>query len=157
MARRHGPVSAAPAPGGGTVRSARLADLDPHTLHALLRLRVDVFVVEQRCPYPDLDGRDTEPGTWHVWLERDGLVVGCLRVLEEPGGGGRIGRVAVAPPARRAGAGRALLEHGLALSRRPVHADVQSHLASWYGRCGFEVVGEEFIEDGIPHVPMRLP
>ncbi|MEU8190797.1 hypothetical protein AB0C00_26395, partial [Micromonospora carbonacea] len=51
-------------------RIASFAQLDARTLHDLLRLRVDVFVVEQRCPYPELDGRDVEPGTRHVWLTR---------------------------------------------------------------------------------------
>jgi ElaA protein len=59
-----------------TLRAARFDDLDAATLYALLRLRVDVFVVEQHCPYPELDGRDREPGTVHLWLEHDGAPSG---------------------------------------------------------------------------------
>jgi ElaA protein len=54
------------------LRVARFAELDTATLYAILRLRVDVFVVEQRSAYPDLDGRDDEPGTRHVWLDDHG-------------------------------------------------------------------------------------
>ena len=75
------------------LRRARFTDLTPAELYALLRLRVDVFVVEQRCPYPELDGRDTEPGTTHLWLEVDGAPVAVLRVLDD-GEAHSIGRVA---------------------------------------------------------------
>ena len=53
-------------------RTASFADLNARTLHDLLKLRIDVFVVEQNCPYPELDGRDVEPGTRHVWLTDGG-------------------------------------------------------------------------------------
>ena len=59
-------------------RTASFHDLDAATLYALLKLRVDVFVVEQDCPYPDLDGRDTEPGTRHLWYEVDRKPVAYL-------------------------------------------------------------------------------
>ena len=99
---------------------AAFDELSTGTLYALLRLRVDVFVVEQRCPYPERDGRDTEPGTRHVWLAaedgtedsaedgtEDGAPSAYLRILDEPDGTARIGRVCVAPAARGAGlAGR---------------------------------------------------
>lgn len=80
------------------MHSAPFADLDVSTLYALLRLRSDVFVVEQQCVYPDLDGRDTEPDTVHVWLtDPSGAVTACLRVLTEPDGTARIGRVVTSP------------------------------------------------------------
>lgn len=60
---------------------AAFGELDAYTLYALLRLRAEVFVVEQDCAYLDLDGRDTEPGTRHLWLDRDGEPVAYLRVL----------------------------------------------------------------------------
>jgi ElaA protein len=138
----------------GAIRSAAFADLDAATLYRLLKLRGDVFVVEQRCAYPDLDGRDAEPRAVHLWWERDGEVEGCLRVLREPGGGSRIGRVAVAPPARGRGIAASLVRHALSFAEPPVIADAQAHLAAWYARLGFAVAGEEFVEDGIPHVPM---
>ena len=68
------------------VRVAAFEELSTDLLYQILRLRVDVFVVEQRCPYPDLDGRDTDPTTRHVWAERDGAVLGYLRIVVEPDG-----------------------------------------------------------------------
>jgi ElaA protein len=143
-------------PAPPVLRSATFADLDPAILYALVRLRVAVFVVEQRCPYPELDGRDTEPGTVHLWLEQDAVPVAYLRMLAEPDGSVRIGRVAVAGPYRGNGyAGRLLAAaHDHAGARRCV-LDAQSHLAGFYARYGYRVTGNEFLEDGIPHVPMR--
>src|SRR5690606_26333996 len=89
---------------------ATFADLDPATLYALLRLRVDTFVVEQSCPYPELDGRDTEPAAHHLWLEHDGTPVAYLRLLAEPDGTARVGRVVVAPAYRGRGYAGRLLE-----------------------------------------------
>lgn len=137
------------------LRVAPFADLDPRTLYDLLRLRVDVFVVEQRCPYPELDGRDTEPGTLHLWLERDGHPVAYLRILED-GEARRIGRVAVARDARGVGLARRLMREALAIvGSRPCVLDAQSYLLNFYTSLGFVPTGPEFVEDGIPHVPMR--
>lgn len=135
---------------------AAFADLDPETLYALLRLRVDVFVVEQRCPYPELDGRDTEPATRHLWLELSRTPVAYLRILAEPDGTARIGRVVVAAPYRGRGYAGRLLEAAHAhVGPRPCVLSAQSHLAGFYARYGYRVTGPEFLEDGIPHVPMR--
>lgn len=139
------------------VRVARFAELDAATLYALLRLRVDVFVVEQACPYPELDGRDTEPGTLHLWVEGDGGAPSAyLRVLAEPAGGPRIGRVVTAPDARGRGLAELLVRRALELcAKAPVVLDAQAYLEGWYGRLGFERSGPDTVEDGIPHVPMR--
>lgn len=136
-------------------RRARFADLDPLTLYRLLALRVDVFVVEQACPYPELDGRDHEPGTEHRWYEdAAGQPVAYVRVLTEPDGSLRLGRVATRPEARSGGLARRLVEGVLAEASGPVHADAQAHLRRWYEDLGFVVAGATFVEDGIPHVPM---
>ena len=124
-------------------------------VHALARLRQDVFVVEQECPYPDLDGRDTEAGTRHVLLADDDSVSGCARVLDD-GAVWRIGRVALAKDARGQGLADVLMQTALAVARnRDVVLDAQAPLAGWYATHGFEVTGPEFLEDGIPHLPMR--
>ena len=86
---------------------ARFSELDPATLYAILRLRVDVFVVEQNAPYAEIDGRDTEPETVHVWFEDGGVPVADLRVLRD-GREARMGqrvarRRAIAGPAWRPG------------------------------------------------------
>jgi ElaA protein len=133
---------------------AAFRDLDVTTLYAILKLRSDVFVVEQKCVYPDLDGRDTEPGTRHVWFSRDGAVQACLRILDD-GTHRRIGRVVTAPGARGAGlAGRLVTEALRLIGDRPSVLDAQAHLAGFYARFGFEATGPQFLEDGIPHIPM---
>jgi ElaA protein len=129
-------------------------DLDVTTLYAILKLRSDVFVVEQKCVYLDLDGRDTEPGTRHVWVERDGEIRAYLRILND-GTHRRIGRVVTAPEARGTGlAGRLVAEALRIIGDRPCVLAAQAHLTGFYARFGFEPTGPEFLEDGIPHVPM---
>jgi ElaA protein len=137
------------------LRVASFRDLDTTTLYGILRLRSDVFVVEQECAYPDLDGRDIEPGTRHIWTERDGEIRAYLRILADDGGIERIGRVVTAKTARGAGlAGRLVAEALRVIGSRPSVLDAQAHLAGFYGKFGFEPSGPEFIEDGIPHIPM---
>ncbi len=140
------------------VRVAAWDSIDASTAYALLRLRVDVFVVEQGCPYPELDGRDTEPATRHLWLDDGAGPTAYLRVLDEHGGGRRIGRVCTRADARGRGLAAALVGHALCTWSGEVSVlDAQSHLAHWYERFGFAVSGPAFVEDGIPHVPMRRP
>ena len=137
------------------LRSAPLADIDPRTLYALLRLRVDVFVVEQECAYPELDGRDLEDDALQLWVEEDGAVLATARLLRD-GPDRRIGRVATASGARGQGLAAVLVQHGVELSgERLVRLDAQAHLEGWYARSGFVVAGPGFLEDGIPHVPME--
>lgn len=129
-------------------------------LYPLLRLRVEVFVVEQNCPYPDLDGRDLLPDTLQVWAHEHGEVLGCIRVLGSRTSEPAIGRVATAGSARGRGVAGVLIERGIELCGpdATIHLHAQAHLESWYGRFGFERAGENYDEDGIPHVPMtRTP
>lgn len=143
----------------GTVISKRFDELTATELYQLLRLRCDVFVVEQACAYPDLDGRDTEPGATHHWiadeLTGEPVIVAYLRTLAEPDGTTRIGRVVTAPPARGRGLAALLVEHVGSATAGPITLDAQSYLADWYRHLGYEVDGAEFVEDGISHVPMR--
>jgi predicted GNAT family N-acyltransferase len=137
------------------LRRARFAELTPFELYGLCRLRVDVFVVEQECPYPELDGRDAEPTTVHVWFEEDGAVLATIRVLDD-GDTRAIGRVATAASARGRGLAARLMEEGIALcAGSPITLGAQAHLEGWYERFGFRRSGEGYVEDGIPHVPMR--
>lgn len=137
------------------IATGDFSDLDPTTLYGILHLRAEVFVVEQKCFYLDLDGRDLEPTTVHCWVSQGEEVIGYLRVLTEPDGGHRISRVAVSKRARRQGYASALVEKALGLAGPAVVASVQSHLVAWYTARGFAVDGPEFVEDGIPHTPMR--
>jgi ElaA protein len=139
------------------ISAVPFAVLDPLTASSLWKLRQDVFVVEQACPYPDLDGRDLDPETRHVVLENDdGVVLGCARVLDD-GQEWRIGRVALHRTVRGQGWADRLMQAALQVCPdRDVVLDAQSPLAGWYGTFGFEVTGLEFLDDGIPHLPMRL-
>jgi ElaA protein len=136
------------------VRVASFRDLDTTTLYAILKLRCDVFVVEQQCAYADLDGRDTEPGTRHVWLARGDDILAYLRILDN-GPVERIGRVVTAPDARGAGHAGRLMEHALTVvGNRPSVLHAQAYLVEFYRRFGYAPSGPEYLEDGIPHVPM---
>jgi ElaA protein len=130
--------------------------LDPYAVYGVCKLRQDVFVVEQQCPYPDLDARDVEPETRHVLLMVDDALLGYARVLDDQRSW-RIGRVLLAPDARGRGWADPIMETALSVAKgRDVVLDAQSPLAGWYATFGFEVDGPEFLEDGIPHLPMRL-
>jgi ElaA protein len=142
-----------------TTHVAAFADLAPGTVYALLRLRSDIFVVEQSCAYPDIDGRDLEPASRHVWLT-DGpgeAPIAYLRVLDDDGTA-RIGRVCVDRAHRGAGHAGSLMAAALEIvGRRPAVLDAQTYATSVYERAGFVADGPEYVEDGIPHVPMRRP
>lgn len=115
-----------------------------------------MFVVEQACVYLDPDGRDLEPSTRHVWIEDGGAVVAAARVLTEADGASSIGRVVTAPSHRRRGLAADLVRTAMEGAPRPVRINAQSPLVDWYSRFGFEVAGDEFVEDGIPHTPMAV-
>ena len=132
-----------------------LHDIPVERLYGILRLRAEVFVVEQAAAYLDLDGRDLEPTARQLWIEaEDGAVVATARVLDD-GHARRIGRIATDPAHRGQGLAGRLLEHFVASSSPPWRLDGQAYLVSWYEGFGFEVDGEEYADDdGIPHLPM---
>ena len=137
------------------VTALAFEQLDPRTAYDVWRLRQQVFVLEQQCLYGDLDGRDLELETRHVVMSDAGEVVGYARVLDE-GDVFRIGRVVLAADARGRGWADPLMEAALAqCAGRDVVLSAQSPLAAWYSSLGFEVSGPEFLDDGIPHLPMR--
>lgn len=140
------------------ILSLSFDQLVPETAYRLWALRVSVFVVEQNCPYQDLDGRDLEPATRHVFAVAADRPVGYLRVLEEPDSVCRIGRVCVATRYRSAGVAARLMRRALQdIGDRESVLGAQSYLQDWYTRFGYTVTGAEYDEDGIPHVPMRRP
>lgn len=141
-------------PSGRLVNTARLRELTPLQLHGILRLRSDVFVVEQQCAYADIDGRDADPDTEHLWVEEDGDVVATLRILH--GDVPQIGRIVTRADRRGLGLASLLLHAALARVSRPVELKAQARLDSWYEAFGFVRCSEEWVEDGIPHVRMRL-
>jgi len=134
-------------------------DLDAATLYELLKLRVEVFVVEKATPYPELDGRDLLAETRHFWLEdADGKVVSTLRLMEEHPGGEkvfRIGRVCTRRSDRGHGHTSRLMQAALAeVGDDPCRIDAQTYLVDMYAKHGFVPDGDEFLDDGIPHLPM---
>lgn len=138
------------------VHVAAFEDLDARTAYLLWRLRESVFVVEQQCAYAELDGRDLEDGTRHVWVTADAPVA-YLRVLDD-GAQARIGRVLVAREHRGHGLASTLMQAALDIvGDRASVLDAQSYLAGWYTRFGYRQNGDEFLDDGIPHVPMIRP
>ncbi|MEO8888291.1 MAG: GNAT family N-acetyltransferase [Jatrophihabitantaceae bacterium] len=140
-----------------TLHEALLADLDAVTLYRILALRSAVFVVEQDCVYADPDGRDLEPTARQLWAsDADGQVVATLRLLQDPDGTARIGRVATAVSARGDGLAAQLMRRALELASPGVIVlDAQAYLHDWYTRFGFVRDGEDYLDDGILHVPMR--
>ncbi|AZE51680.1 N-acetyltransferase ElaA [Pseudomonas chlororaphis] len=137
-------------------------DLGKEQLYAILRLRTEVFVVEQKCAYQEVDGQDLEGDTCHLMAWDDDQLVAYLRLLDPVSQGGDvvIGRVVIAPQARGKGLGHELMEHALKQAQKrwphmPIYLSAQAHLQGYYGRYGFNVVGEEYLEDDIPHIGMR--
>lgn len=140
------------------------SDLDKEELYTLLKLRSDVFVVEQKCAYPDLDGQDLDGDTHHLMGWEDDQLMAYLRLLdpESQGGDVVIGRVIIAPQGRGQGLGHVLMEHALKQAEKhwpqvPIYLSAQAHLQGYYGKYGFVVAGEEYLEDDIPHIGMRRP
>lgn len=137
-------------------------DLGKEQLYAILQLRTEVFVVEQKCPYQEVDGRDLEGDTCHLMAWDNDRLLAYVRLLDPISQGGDvvIGRVVIAEQARGQGLGHALMEQALKQAQRhwpetPIYLSAQAHLKDYYGRYGFIVAGEEYLEDGIPHIGMR--
>lgn len=131
------------------------SQLSTRQLHDLLEIRVDIFVVEQQCPYREIDGRDLEPSTEHLWLADDKGVASAIRVLANRGER-RIGRVVTRSDRRGEGLAAELIATAVRrIGDEPIVLDAQSHLSGFYEGLGFVVDGDEFLEDGIPHVPMH--
>ncbi|MET3612463.1 ElaA protein [Rhizobium aquaticum] len=141
-----------------TVEIKDMGGFSAHELYALLKLRVDVFVVEQNCAYPELDGKDDQ--ALHLTLKRGEDIIAAARIFPpHDGKPAKIGRVAVSPAHRGERLGGALMEEALnACASRfpgaPVFLSAQSHLQRFYGSFGFKPVSKEYLEDGIPHVDM---
>ena len=134
-------------------------ELTRDELYDLLAARTAVFVVEQHCPYQEVDGLDRQ--AWHLFArDQAGRIRACLRVLEPEEGAARIGRVLTVD--RGSGLGRALMERGIAAAweaaeARRICLEAQSYAQGFYEKLGFcRTPRPEFLEDGIPHVEMVL-
>lgn len=134
-------------------------ELTNHEMYAMLRLRSEVFVVEQNCPYQDLDNKDQKG--FHLLYYVDNELAGVTRLLpkgisyEEIS----IGRVVIAQTHRGLGLGVKLMEASIAgceekFGKGPIRISAQYHLSKFYQSLGFAEQGEVYDEDGIPHISM---
>ncbi|KGJ96462.1 GNAT family N-acetyltransferase [Colwellia psychrerythraea] len=149
-----------------TWQSKRFSELSLNQLYDVLKLRVDIFVVEQTCYYPDLDGEknllDRHPQTIHLLGYQAEQLVAYLRIL--PKGQSytnniSIGRVVIAKQARGGGLGHELMTEALSLcqtvfTNEDIKISAQQHLKPYYESHGFTQVSEMYLEDGIPHIGM---
>lgn len=133
--------------------------LTTELLHDVFRLRQDIFIVEQACAYADIDGSD--PDWLHLCaFDAEGLVA-YARLRSPHSGPAQIGRVLVHPRGRRKGYGRALMKQAMAAIKqgdpnKMIHISAQSYLLEFYQSLGFLVIGNEYLEDGIPHRHMEF-
>lgn len=136
-------------------------ELTARKLYEFLKLRVDVFIVEQECPYPELDNLDQE--SIHMAYTENGRTLAYARLVPEGVKYGlpSIGRVIVHPDARSRGLAKQLLEKSIDYILKEWEADEiqlqgQVYLKGFYESFGFVPISEEYDEDGIPHVDMKL-
>ncbi|WP_428775246.1 GNAT family N-acetyltransferase [Vibrio sp.] len=135
--------------------------LSNQQLYDLLRLRVDVFVVEQTCPYPELDGHDHHPEVMHLLGYQAGQLVACARLLP-PGityPNASIGRIATHLDVRKQKLGHQLVNKALTVAEQQwpesdIEIGAQHHLVAFYQQHGFSITSEMYLEDGIPHIDM---
>lgn len=132
-------------------------EMDKDLLYDVLRVRQEVFVVEQDCAFLDLDGLDSE--CIHVMVQEDGKIAAYARILPFESDGSRsIGRILTAGSFRGKGYGRILMEEALkAAGKGPIRIGAQVQAMGFYSALGFKRTDtEEYLEDGIPHVKMIL-
>ncbi len=136
--------------------------LTPRDVHDILKLRQDVFVVEQACAYADIDGNDTRASHLLARANSTGELAGSVRMFTdlEPGHS-RIGRVVVAKTWRGTGLGQRMMEAAIARAlelepEQDILLTAQAHLEKFYHALGFQTVSEPFPQDGIPHIDMML-
>jgi ElaA protein len=138
-------------------------ELTPDDLYGFLKLRTDVFLVEQKIDEIELDWRDAEPETIHYWLADGRDVIAYLRVLTDAQPEHRdarrvIGRVVVHPDHRGRGLAQRLLVQVLEhFGDEPMLLHAQTYIAPLYVRFGFVAFGEEYVEAGISHLSMYRP
>jgi ElaA protein len=147
------------------IRWQRLSfdQLSTRQLYDLLKLRVDVFVVEQTCPYPELDDKDHQPGVYHLLGFNDDTLVASVRLL--PAGVSfpsvSIGRVVTKKSARGGGLGHQLMQESIRQCEalwpgESIEIGAQQHLSAFYQQHGFVQTSDIYLEDGIPHIEMKL-
>jgi len=134
-------------------------ELSTQELYQLLKLRVDVFVVEQDCPYPELD--DEDQSCQHYMLMDEDQIAVYLRTFERESSVYGIGRIVTHSSHRGQGLGRKLIQRAIDdiseisnVTHILIHA--QAHLIKYYESFGFEICSEEYLEDNIPHINLQI-
>ncbi|REJ06448.1 GNAT family N-acetyltransferase [Halobacillus trueperi] len=137
------------------------AELSKQELYEILQTRVEVFVVEQECPYPEVDGRDE--GCLHIWMEKEEEMVAYCRIVppEKDEQYHSIGRVLVKEGHRGCGYARQVMDRAIHVLKEDYKVNHiwlhgQEHLRHFYGSFGFKEVSDVYLEDGIPHVDMLM-
>lgn len=137
----------------------RYNELTRDELYEIMKARIEVFVVEQNCPYPEIDGKDI--GAYHVWLSENNEIAAYLRVLDKGVSfeDASLGRVLSTK--RRCGLGTAIVKEGIRVAKEMFGAEritieAQTYVRTMYEKLGFVQVSDEFLEDGIPHIKMTL-
>ncbi|PMH42563.1 GNAT family N-acetyltransferase [Vibrio sp. 10N.286.49.B3] len=137
-------------------------ELSAAQLYQLMKLRVDVFVVEQNCPYPELDNNDIQNDVYHLIGKYNEEIVAYARLL--PAGltypHVSIGRVVTKKSVRGGKLGHQLLEQAITKCQSSwpdctIDIGAQEHLVAFYQQHGFEAISSLYLEDGIPHIDMR--
>ena len=136
-------------------------DLGPDRLYEILKLRSEVFVVEQKCAYQDLDNKDEK--ALHLVGEKNNKIIAYTRIFKKGAffKNSSIGRVLVKKKYRNKDYGRKIMTSSIEkLKKDPkeeiIEISAQKYLLKFYSELGFEKVGEEHLEDNIPHVKMIL-
>ena len=137
-------------------------ELTRDELYEILRARAEVFVVEQNCPYQDLDNKDL--GAYHICMRECGEIVGYLRVLDKGVSypdTASIGRVITTARGRGRGIGLTLVLEGIRVAKEKfgqtaLTISAQKYAVGFYEKAGFVPTDIEYLEDGIPHVKMLL-
>ncbi|NLL91726.1 MAG: GNAT family N-acetyltransferase [Ruminococcaceae bacterium] len=134
-------------------------ELETDELFSIYKLRMEVFIVEQNCPYRDIDDYDKE--AYHVYLKEDGDIVAYLRLLPK---GVRFSEVSIGrviAVKRRMGYGSRIVKAGIDAAKEKLDPDriiieAQVYAKGLYEKLGFVKTSEEFLEDDIPHIQMTL-
>ncbi len=137
----------------------KFSELSNSELYDILKLRINVFVVEQNCPYPEADDRDKE--AIHVYLKDENGIQAYLRIMDRGTESEYVSIGRVIAVRRRCGLGSRILSEGIRIAKERYHAEqiyleAQTYAKGLYEKLGFESISDEFLLDGIPHVKMLL-
>lgn len=139
----------------------KFEELSKEELYKILEARINIFVVEQDCPYPECDNKDQ--GSFHLFFKDQDQITAYLRII--PSGISyaetSIGRVLVKKAYRRSGLGQKLMQQAISfikneLAEDAIRISAQEYILNFYQKLGFEIVSDRYLEDEIPHFEMLI-